>query len=81
MSPPYRDFETQTWKKVVDADVVEVRQHQYFQVCTCLVGCIDFDLALFSGPQETLPMQSDSFDVPFKAVVKFWPHRIHSFWP
>ena len=26
MSPPYRDFETQTWKKVVDADVVEVRQ-------------------------------------------------------
>ena len=21
-------------------------------------------------------MQSDSFDVPFKAVVKFWPHRI-----
>ena len=26
MSPPYRDFETQTWKKVVDADIVEVRQ-------------------------------------------------------
>ena len=26
MSPPYKDFETQTWKKVVDADVVEVRQ-------------------------------------------------------
>ena len=32
MSPPYRDFETQTWKKVVDADVVEVRQHQLFLV-------------------------------------------------
>ena len=30
MSTPYRDFETQTWKKVVDADVVEVRQQQYF---------------------------------------------------
>ena len=35
MSPPYRSyrgFETQTWKKVVDADVVEVRQHQLFLV-------------------------------------------------
>ena len=30
MSPPYRDLETQTWKKVVDADVAEVRQQQYF---------------------------------------------------
>ena len=35
MSPPYRSyrgFEIQTWKKVVDADVVEVRQHQLFLV-------------------------------------------------
>ena len=30
MSPPYREFEAQTWKKVVDSDVVEVRQKQYF---------------------------------------------------
>ena len=33
MPPPNLDFETQTWKKVVDVDivdVVELRQHQYF---------------------------------------------------
>ena len=24
MSPPHRDFETQTWNKVVDVDIVDV---------------------------------------------------------
>ena len=70
---------------MVDVDIVLSLIYEninIFSVCTCFLGYIDFDLALFSEPYERiLPMQSDSFDVPFKVVVKFWPHGIHSFWP